>query len=130
MVQNEDIKWSYAGPNCEDWNRGVFDTLGEADKEALVYGKERGYTEVLIGRCQMLPLPVCVDSEDILNRLNEQYADEAGSDYEGDLYEGVSQEDLDWLEEELSKVVQKFHERVNIQSSWYSVLSTSVLEIK
>ncbi|MDF2510451.1 MAG: hypothetical protein K0S04_317 [Herbinix sp.] len=114
-------KWSYNRPHDEYWNRGLFDTKEEAEKEAIEYGKECGIPMVEVGECTLLSLPNYIDSDDILEKLQQQYSDEAGGEYEDDLYDDVKKEDLEWLEEQISKVIDAFHERAKVESNWYTV---------
>lgn len=36
------------------------------------------------------------------------------------LYVGVDEEDLKWLDEEMSKIVLAFHESAKVKSTWYT----------
>lgn len=121
-------KWSFNITKSEFWNKDLFDTKEEAEKAAIEYGKEYGDSEMEVGMCALLPLPCYVDPDDILERLNEQYAEDAGGEYDDDLYSEVKKEDLNWLEEEMSKVVQEFHKRAGVKSTWYTV--TNIYSVK
>jgi len=129
-MNDKEGKWSFNKSDDEYWNNDVFDTKEEAEKAAVEHGKENGYTEIDVGMCAYLPLPCYVDPDDILERLNEQYAEDAGGEYDDDLYSDVKKEDLDWLEEEMSKVVQEFHKRADIKSIWYTVTNIHSIEIE
>lgn len=128
-MQMQEGKWSFNISNDEFWNKGLFDTKEEAEKEAVEYGKKYGCSEMEVGMCTLLPLPVYVDPDDILERLNEQYAEDAGGEYDDDIYEDVKKEDLDWFEEEMSRIVHEFHKRADIKSIWYTVTNIHGIKI-
>ena len=73
-MKMQESKWSFNETDDEFWNKDTFDTKEEAEKAAVEYGKEQGYVDIQVGMCALLPLPSYVDPDDILERLNEQYA--------------------------------------------------------
>ena len=127
-MELQEGKWSFNTPNNDFWNHGLFDTKEEAEKEAIKYGKEDECSEMEVGMCTTLSLPDYIDSDDILERLHEQYSEEAGGEYDDYLYDGVDKKDLEWLEEEMSKVINAFHERAKVKSTWYTV--TNIYGVK
>ena len=127
-MKMQEGKWSFNISNAEFWNKDLFDTKEEAERAAVEYGKEYGYSEMEVGMSVLLPLPCYVESDDILESLNEQYAEDAGGEYDDDLYTEVKKEDIDWLEEEMSKIVQEFHKRDGVKSTWYTV--TNIYSVK
>lgn len=130
-MESQVDKWSYNRPNNESWNKGLFDTKEEVEKEAIEYAKENNLEEVEIGMCDLLPLPCHVDPDGILEDLQEQYANEAGGEYDSyDLYDNVKEEDKKWLEDEISKIIHSFNERAGIVSDWYTISKIYGLKIK
>ncbi len=129
-MKMQEGKWSFNETDDEFWNKDTFDTKEEAEKAAVEYGKEQGYTDIQVGMCALLPLPSYVDPDDILERLNEQYAEDAGGEYDDDLYSEVKKEDLNWLEEEMSKIVHEFHKRAEVKSTWYTVTNVYSVNIE
>lgn len=125
---SKENKWLYNEPNNDFWGNDSLDTKQEAEKEGIKYAKERGYKEIEIGECIPIPLPCYIDTDGIIEELEEQYANEAGGEYDRELYSDVTKEDLKWLEEELSKVIQKFNERAKIEPNWYTV--TNIYSVK
>lgn len=119
MIDNE---WSFNELGSDTWCHGTYETEKEAEEAALEYAKENGLKVMRIGRCEGIPLPECIGADEILELLEQQYADKAGEWYYDEyLYEGVSKEDKEWLEEELSKVVRAFHEKAGVKSPWGTV---------
>lgn len=130
-MESQEGKWSFNNLNNEFWNHDQYDTKEEAEAAAIIWAKECGYTEVEVGECTLIPLPNYIDSDTILETLQEQYASEAGGEYDRyDLYDNVKTEDLRWFEEELNIVINAFHERAKIESDWFSVSNVYRLKIQ
>lgn len=120
-------EWTFNNPNNDLWLHECFETKEEAIKAAIEYGKENGYKTMEIGKSIPIPLPCYIDAVEIFENLNQQYEDETGGEYEGDLYENVKQEDLRLLELEISKAIHNFHERAGIKSRWNTI--TNIQEV-
>lgn len=119
--QNNEI-WSWTYLHSDYWNHGTFNSREEAIEDALATKKafHESTETILVSKCETAPLPTYVDSEDILNNLDEQYHNETGSeDY---LYEGVTKEQTKWLEDKLSELMVEFHKKIGLKSSWYTIL--------
>lgn len=116
------MAWSYNEVNNEDWNKGIFDTREEALKEGLEYAKECGWNELVIGELEELPLPDYIDVEGLLEQLEDQYSCEI-SEYDGDLYGDVSKDNLEWLQSQLNDLLEQFHNKAEVKSTWFRVIS-------
>ncbi len=101
----------------EYWNNALFDTREEAIKEAIYCG----YLDFYIGETETIPLRTDASVDRILEELDQNYCNESGCDY--NIYEGVLEKDIKWLEKKLSKTIKKFHKRANIKPNWYTVFS-------
>jgi hypothetical protein len=123
----DEYAWTYNDPELEEWNHESYETKKEAEEKAIEYAKEEGLEVISIGRCESVPLENSIDVDDLLERLNEQYGYNAGGEYDRDLYDGVTDEDKEWLEDELQKVINKFHERAKIVPNWFNV--TDIYEV-
>ncbi len=53
--------------------------------------------------------------------LDELYCDDSGCDYY--IYEGVSDEDKEWLEQKLSAVMEELHKRIGMKSCWFRIVN-------
>lgn len=116
--------WTWNEVKSENWNNGTFETKEEAIRDA----KDNGFSIFYIGECEIIPFRTDVDSDEILERLDELYSDESGcDDY---IYEGVSDEDKKWLEDKLSELIVEFNKRIKIEPNWYRVFSEEHIVMK
>ena len=122
------MKWSWNESDCENWSHGLFDTREEAIKDA--YGCKESIMRrvsctdepvIFIGECEDIPLRTDVSADRILEDLDELYCEESGCDHY--IYEGVSKEEMDWLEQKLSDLMMEFHKKIGLESCWFRVVS-------
>lgn len=111
------MSWTWNKRNDDNWSHDLFDTKEDAIDDAKNYN----YADFYVGEAEIIPLRTDVDSDRIMEELNELYHDESGCDTY--IYDGVSDEDKKWLEEKLSELMHEFHERAKINPGWYRVSS-------
>ena len=108
---------------------GMFESKEEAIEDALntidVFNLK--IDTIHVGRCEIVPLPTGVDSESILMDLDEQYCDETGC--ENYIYEGVTEEQTKWLEDELSALIVEFHKMIGLKSNWFKVIEQEEIDL-
>lgn len=110
-----------------------FDSKEEAIEDALGNIDDiKSYLEtdtptIYLGRCEYVPLPTSVDSEDILMDLDEQYCSETGC--ENYIYEGVTDEQTKWLENKLSDLMFEFHKRIGLNPGWFTVVEQEEIDL-
>lgn len=133
LIDNEKSEiWSWNETYSDDWTHGIFSSREEAIEDALATKKAWNITDKLmgtihVGKCEYVPIPTSVDSEDILNDLSEQHCSETGcEDY---IYDGVSDEDIKWLEDKLSELMCEFHQRIKLQPSWFVVVEKEEVDL-
>lgn len=131
--KNDEI-WSWNETDDESWSHGTFDSREEAIEDALANIEDvKSYLEtdtptVYVGRCEYIPLPTDVDSERILWDLDEQYCDETGcEDY---IYEGITNEQIQWLENKLSDVMEEFHKMIGLNPCWFNVVEQEIIDLE
>lgn len=92
----------------EYFNNLLFETREEAIEEVkqIVAPEEK---TVVIVRCREFPLCNVIDAEYVLEYLDNQYRSWTGCDTY--VYDGITQEEEEWLEAEISRVIDKFHEK-------------------
>lgn len=117
--------WSWTETEREAWDHGVFTSRQEAIEDALKYKmayhiSDEQLSMIKVVKCQFATLPTYVSSEDILDALSERFCMETGS--EEDLYDGVPDEDIEWLEDKLSELICEFNKRIQLRPRYYSVL--------
>ena len=112
-------KWMFN--ECENglWCGDDFETKEEAIEASKEYLSDE-QTEMFVGQCDIVPLPLYVDVEDVFERLNEMYSEEC-FEHDGDLFEDVKKEDYEWLENEFKKVMNKFYKRTKIKSTNFTI---------
>ena len=130
--KNNEI-WSWSETAEDDWLHGIFGSREEAIEDALGNIEEiKSYLEtdtptIYVGRCEYVPLPTSVDSESILMDLDEMYCDETGcEDY---IYEGVTDEQTQWLEDKLSDLMVEFHEKIGLKPGWFRVVEQEEVDL-
>ena len=125
--------WSWNEVDYENWSHGIFDSREEALEDALDNIEEiKSYLStdtptIYLGRCEYVPLPTSIDSEKIFWDLDEQYCDETGcEDY---IFEGVTDEQTEWLEDKLSDLMLEFYTRIGLKSSWFNVVEQEEIDL-
>lgn len=125
--------WSWNETDDESWSHGTFDSREEAIEDALGNIEEiKSYLEtdtptIYLGRCEYVPLPTSVDSEDILMDLDEQYCSETGC--ENYIYECVTDEQTKWLEDKLSDLMLEFHKIIGLNPCWFTVVEQEEIDL-
>ena len=115
--------WSWNEVKEDYWGNGTFETKNKAIEDA----KKSGFTSFYVGECEIIPLRTDVDPDRIMEELDEMYHDESGcDDY---IYDGVSDEDKKWLEDNLSKLMEEFNERAKIKPRWFRVISEEYIKV-
>lgn len=120
-------QWSWNYCNEDWWDHEQFDT-----KEKAIADAKENYEvhdeNINIGQCYRIPLPTYVDSGRVLEYLDEQYAEEA-SEWEDSLFEGVTNEQLQELEDEFEKVILKFYKKNKLKSPCWTVKNINTIHI-
>lgn len=112
--------WSWTEHSDDEyWRNGLYTTKEEAIVEAVaVLGED---AEFFVGQCEEKPLVESVDPDQLLEQLDAEYCDETCcEDY---IYEGVDKEHVEWLGDEISKVIKEFHLRADINPGWFDVFA-------
>lgn len=124
----KNFKWSWNESDNGEWNHGMFDTKEEAIQDAYANEEEikRGLSctddaVIFVGQCEQVPLWNNLDADRELEYLDEMYCDDSGCDTY--IYDGVTKEDKDWLDEKLSAVIDEFHQRIGLQSNWFRIVN-------
>ncbi|WP_310603580.1 hypothetical protein [Anaerosporobacter sp.] len=111
------MSWTWNKTNGDWWSNALFETRGEAIEEAKGCGEKDFY----VGECELIPLRTDVDPDRIMEELDEAYSNDSGcDDY---IYEEVSKENIQWFAEKLSELVEEFHEKAEIKSHCFKVIS-------
>lgn len=130
-MNNKEI-WSWNEIYSDDWMHGTFSSREEAIEEALATKKAWNINDKLIGtihigKCEYVPVPTSVDVERILENIDEQYCSE--TDCENYIYDGVSNEDIEWLEDKMSELMCEFHQRIKLQPGWFRVVEQEEVDL-
>ena len=82
---------------------------------------------IYLGKCRYVPLRTDVDAERILEYLSEAYCDDTGcEDY---IYESVTDNQIEWLENKFSEVMGKFHEMIGLKPTWFEVIDQEEINL-
>lgn len=117
--------WSWNETDSDIWRNGTFESKEEAIQDALenLDNIERSIhsTVIYVGECEDVPLRTDVDPDRIMEELDEKYSDDSGCDYY--LYDGVTYEEREWLEDKLSKLINEFHKKIGLNTGWFKVIT-------
>lgn len=121
--------WSWNEIDNDTWSHGTFSTREDAIKDAL--GCMEFYKEfnpvIHLGKCIYVPLRTDVDAERVLQYLDEAYCSDTGcEDY---IYEDVTDDQIEWLENKLSDVMVEFHERIGLKPTWFEVIEQEEINL-
>lgn len=124
-MENKQWSWNYC--NNEYWNHDGFDTKEEAilDAQENYEVKDR---DIDVGQCKLASLPTYIDADNLFEKLNNQYGEDL-SEYDQYLFDSVTDEQREELENELSDVMLKFYEKVGIKSNWYTIYNSHTVHV-
>lgn len=122
-------KWTVSTSSDLFNGADYFDTKQEAiDFGRLEYKEYVFVNEFYVGQIQSVSLGVCVDTDSILERINESMCDEFG-ELAGDYLMRTDPEHDAELEEELTKVIVNWIEKHNYQPTFFTVESIEKVEV-
>ena len=116
--KNDEI-WSWNEMDNENWSHGTFYSKEEAIEDALadIENVKRilctDTPTIYLGKCEYIPLRTDLDPDRAMEYLDEAYCDDSGCDYY--IYEGVTDEQRQWLEDKLSDVMVEFHKMIGLK---------------
>lgn len=128
-VNKENEIWSWNETYSDDWTHGTFDSREEAIEDALATKKhyDTKLDTIKIGKCEFIPLRTDIDPDRVMEDLNELYCDETGCDYY--IYEGVTNEQSQWLEDKLSDIMVEFHNMIGLKPCWFRVIEEEEIKL-
>lgn len=83
---------------------------------------------IYIGKCEDVPLRTDVDVERVLEYLDEAYCSDTGC--ENYIYESVTDEQFEWLENKFSEVIDEFHKMAGINPGWFNVTDMEEVDLR
>lgn len=125
--------WSWNETDDESWSHGTFDSREEAIEDALGNIEEiKSYLgtdtpTIYLGKCEYIPLRTDLDPDRAMEYLDEAYCDDSGCDYY--IYEDVTDEQRQWLEDKLSDVMVEFHKMIGLKSCWFRVVRQEQIDL-
>lgn len=122
--------WSWNETYSDEWYHGTFSSKEEAIEDAIGTQKfyKTDFDKIKVGKCEFVPLRTDVDPDRVLEDLDELYCDETGcEDY---IYEGVTDEQRQWLEYKLSEVMVEFHNMIGLKPRWFSVVEQEQIDLE
>ena len=125
--------WSWNELDNENWSHGTFDSREEAIEDALadIENVKRilctDTPTIYLGKCEYISLRTDLDPDRVMEYLDEAYCDDSGCDYY--IYEGVTDEQRQWLEDKLSDVMVEFHKMIGLKSCWFRVVEQEEIDL-
>lgn len=126
---NPPENWSWNETYSDDWTHGTFDSRKEAIEDALVTKKcfNMKLDTINLGKCEYIPLRTDLDPDRAMEYLDEAYCDDSGCDYY--IYEGVTDEQRQWLEDKLSDVMVEFHKMIGLKPCWFRIVEQEEIDL-
>ena len=120
--EESSVLWSWKNADAYEWDHGTFCSKEEAIEDALLTMRDfhEEADTICLAKCKPASLPTYVEADHILEYLDKQYSSEY--DYDDYLYEDVPDEHTEWLEKELSALMEKFHKRIELYSPRFTIL--------
>lgn len=125
--------WSWNEMDNENWSHGAFDSREEAIEDALsdIENVKRilctDTPTIYLGKCEYIPLRTDLDPDRAMEYLDEAYCNDSGCDYY--IYEGVTDEQRQWLEDKLSDVMIEFHKMIGLKPCWFRVVEQEKIDL-
>lgn len=125
--------WSWNEMDNENWSHGVFYSREEAIEDALadIENVKRilctDTPTIYLGKCEYIRLRTDLDPDRAMEYLDEAYCDDSGCDYY--IYEGVTDEQRQWLEDKLSDVMVEFHKMIGLKPCWFRVVEQEEIDL-
>lgn len=118
-------RWTFNETDDGIWSHDDFETREEAIEEAKIYLCED--QEVMyVGQCEVVALPTYIDVDDVFDQLNEHYGEQC-FEYDDYLFEGVKEEDQDWLTDKLKELMLEFYKRAGIEGTHYIMVKVEAI---
>lgn len=122
-------KWT-CSTHSEHFNDGEY---FETKEQAIEFGKAeysqyRTVSKFYVGQVESVGLGVCVDTESILEHINQSVSDEVGEAAEDYLLD-TKQEHDDELENELCEVIANWIERHGYGPTFFRVVNIEKVEV-
>lgn len=116
--------WSWKETCTDTWSSGLFSSRTEAIENAYKTKQAFNISDdqmsiIDVAKCEYAALPTYVSTDTILDELNEKYLCETGDDRY--LYDGVLDNDLEWLEDKLSGLINEFHKRIDLKPYYFFI---------
>lgn len=122
-MDNKTYAYSFDGVDYGDEYARREDALFDAVSELAYDKKDKGY--IYIGECKREFKPH-IDALSIIDDLQEDAYVSEGGDYAEDYLEGVTQSQVDELEQGLNKVLNDWIKEYHLQPRWYTVIRYDV----
>lgn len=128
-----DELWSWNEMDNENWSHGTFDSREEAIEDALadIENVKRilctDTPTIYLGKCEYIPLRTDLDPDRAMKYLDGAYCNDSGCDYY--IYEGVTDEQRQWLEDKLSDVMVEFHKMIGLKPCWFRVVEQEEIDL-
>lgn len=121
-------RWTFNEVEDGQWCHDDFETREEAIEEAKEYLCED--QEVMyVGQCEAVRLPTYVDADNILDQLDEHYGEEC-YEYDGYLFDGVTQENKEWLTDKLAQLMLEFYDKAGVESTHYTMVKVEKIRLE
>lgn len=124
--------WSWNEMDDEIWIHGTFHSKEEAIKDA-VSSLKAGIIDtsvIYLGKCEYVPLRTDVDVEKVLEELDEAYYEDTCCEAADYLYENVTDEQFQWLQNKFSEIMKEFHKKINLEPGWFNVTNVEKVDLK
>lgn len=120
-----DGKWVYA-KRAEDYVAIYewFDTKEEAIKEGMTIYENESF---IVAQLKLIDLPT-PDVISFLEKLEEDYIYDVDADIDVTLFDNISEENKEWLQDQLDLLMRKFYDKEKIKSTYFNFINVEYIQ--
>ena len=118
-------KWVYAKREEDyvaiyEW----FDTKEEAIKEGMTIYENESF---IVAQLKLIDLPT-PDVISFLEKLEEEYIYDVDADVDVTLFDNISEENKEWLQDQLDLLMRRFYDKEKITSTYFNFINIEYIQ--
>lgn len=123
-----DGQWTFGKTPDGKWNNSVFNTREEAIDAAKEFYANENLEEIYVGMIDVLEPSTFFDAKDMFVIIDKYYAEDV-PEYKNDLFKNITEEQEQWFEERVAKLLDEFYKYANVHSNYYVLTEMEMIEL-